>query len=113
MTTVLSIRRPAAGLSFIHDQEPREAECPCGWAVLLGMLTGMASSASENVAADLSAYVGSEPAEKVLREAGIVATEAGKQRWRELLSRPIPAGALAEGRRWLDEAWAEAHGEAA
>jgi hypothetical protein len=83
------------------------------WAVLLGTLIGMASSASENIAAELLAYVGSEPAEKVLREAGIVATEAGKQRWRELLSRPIPAEALAEGRRWRDEIRTEAHGEAA
>jgi len=69
----------------------------------------MTSSASENAAAELAAYAGTEPAEKVLREAGMAPTEAGKQRWRELLSQPIPEEALAEGRRWL----AEAHGEAA
>jgi hypothetical protein len=73
----------------------------------------MANSASENVEAELTAYVGSEPAEEMLREAGIVPTQAGKQRWRELLSQPIPAEALAEGRRWRDEARAEPHGEAA
>jgi len=73
----------------------------------------MTSSASENLAAEPAARLGQEPAEKVLREVGIVPTEAGKQRWREILSRPIPAEALAEGRRWLEEAQAEAHGEAA
>ena len=75
----------------------------------------MTSSASENAAAaaGLAAYVGTEPAEKVLREAGMAPTEAGKQRWRELLSQPIPEEALAEGRRWLAEAHDEAHGEAA
>jgi hypothetical protein len=79
----------------------------------LGILISMTSSASENAAADLAAYVGTEPAEKVLREAGIVPTEAGKQRWRDRLSQPIPEDALAEGRRWLAEADTEAHGEAA
>ncbi|HZN16672.1 MAG TPA: hypothetical protein VFB84_00490 [Micromonosporaceae bacterium] len=73
----------------------------------------MTSSASENAAAELRAHVGTEPAEKVLREAGIVTTEAGKQRWRSRLHEPIPEEALAEGRRWLAEAHAEAHGEAA
>jgi hypothetical protein len=73
----------------------------------------MTSSASERSAAGLTAQVGTQPAEKVLREAGIVPTEAGKQRWRELLGQPIPAEALEEGRRWLAEGRAEAHGEAA
>jgi hypothetical protein len=74
----------------------------------------MTSSASESAAAaGLAAYVGTEPAEEVLREAGMTPTEAGKQRWRELLSQPIPEEALAEGRRWLAEARDEAHGEAA
>jgi hypothetical protein len=39
-------------------------------------------------------------------------TAAGKQRWRERLSVPIPQEALDEGQRWLDEAYAEAHGAA-
>jgi len=80
----------------------------------VGTLIGM-TGASENAAgaADLTAYVGTEPAEKVLREAGMEPTAAGKQRWREALSVPIPQEALDEGQRWLDEAHAEAHGAAA
>lgn len=74
----------------------------------------MTSRASEDAtAADLMAYVGTEPAEKVLREAGMPPTAGGKQRWRDRLRVPIPREALDEGQRWLDEAHAEAHGEAA
>jgi len=40
----------------------------------------------------------------VLRRAGIEVTEAGKARWRDRLATPIPAEALAEGKRLLDEA---------
>ena len=36
--------------------------------------------------------------------AGIEVTEAGKARWRDRLSTPIPDDALAEGQRMLDEA---------
>src|SRR5262249_58772997 len=46
---------------------------------------------------------GPEPVEKVLRESGIVPTEAGKARWREALRRPIPEEALSEDRRRLAE----------
>jgi hypothetical protein len=80
---------------------------------LVGTLSGMTSSAAEDAATDFSAYVGTEPAEKMLREAGIVPTETGKQRWRERLREPIPEEALAEGERWLAEGYAEARGEAA
>jgi hypothetical protein len=80
----------------------------------LGTLIRMTSSASDNAAAAAElAFVGTEPAEKVLREAGMAPTEAGKQRWRERLSEPIPDEALAEGRRWLAEDRAEARGDAA
>jgi hypothetical protein len=73
----------------------------------------MTSRASERAARLDGAQVGKEPVEKVLREGGMVPTEAGKARWREALRRPIPADALAEGRRLLAEARAEAHGTAA
>jgi hypothetical protein len=71
------------------------------------------SSASERAAGLAGAQVGTEPVEKVLRESGMVPTEAGKARWREALRRPIPEEALAEGRRLLAEARAEVHGSAA
>jgi hypothetical protein len=82
---------------------------------LIDTLIGMTDSAPEHAAteADLAAYVGTEPADKVLREAGMAPTAAGKQRWRERLRVPIPQEALDEGQRWLAEAHAEAHGEAA
>ncbi len=73
----------------------------------------MTSSASENAAERLAAHVGTEPVDKVLRDSGMVPTEAGKERWRAALRRPIPEEALAEGRRRLAEARAEAHGTAA
>jgi hypothetical protein len=58
------------------------------------------------------ASVGTEPVAEVLRESGIVPTEAGKARWRAALGRPIPAAALAEGRRRLAEARSESRGTA-
>jgi hypothetical protein len=39
--------------------------------------------------------------DEVLRAAGFTVTEQGKRRWRERLREPIPAEALAEGRRLL------------
>ncbi|MEU7850037.1 MULTISPECIES: hypothetical protein [Micromonospora] len=42
--------------------------------------------------------------DEVLRRAGIEVTEAGRARWRERLATPIPADALAEGRRMLGRA---------
>ena len=39
--------------------------------------------------------------DEVLRAAGFAVTEEGKRRWRERLREPIPAEALAEGRRML------------
>jgi hypothetical protein len=73
----------------------------------------MTSSASGSAAGLAGAQVGREPVDKVLRESGMVPTEAGKARWREALRKPIPEEALAEGRRLLAEARAEAHGSAA
>ena len=40
----------------------------------------------------------------VLREAGFEVTEAGRQRWRAQLSRPIPQAALDDAKRLLDQA---------
>jgi hypothetical protein len=57
------------------------------------------------------ARVGTEPVAEVLRESGIVPTEAGKARWRAALGRPIPEAALAEGRRRLAEARSESGSE--
>jgi hypothetical protein len=73
----------------------------------------MTNSASNSAAELAGAQVGTEPVEKVLRDSGIEPTEAGKARWREALRQPIPQDALAEGRRLLAEARAEAHGAAA
>jgi hypothetical protein len=42
--------------------------------------------------------------DEVLRDAGFEITEAGKDRWRRRLATPIPAEALAEGRRMRDRA---------
>ncbi|OZV82509.1 hypothetical protein CA850_09595 [Micromonospora echinospora] len=42
--------------------------------------------------------------EDVLRRVGMEVTEEGKASWRSRLAQPIPAEALAEGRRLLDEA---------
>lgn len=41
--------------------------------------------------------------DEILRRAGIEVTQTGKNRWRERLAQPIPADALAEGRRMLDD----------
>jgi hypothetical protein len=40
----------------------------------------------------------------VLRAAGFEVTEAGRQRWRAQLSRPIPQAALDDAKRLLDRA---------
>lgn len=72
----------------------------------------MTGNASNSAAGLDGAQVGTEPVDKVLRESGIEPTEAGKARWREALRRPIPEDALAEGRRRLAAARAEAHGTA-
>ncbi|MEV0944910.1 MULTISPECIES: hypothetical protein [Micromonospora] len=61
-----------------------------------------------NVSAAITAAVRAQMAgtqvDEVLRRAGIEVTEAGKARWRDRLSTPIPDDALAEGQRMLDEA---------
>ncbi|MET7376027.1 hypothetical protein [Micromonospora arida] len=61
-----------------------------------------------NVSAAITAAVRVQMArrhlDEVLRRAGIEATEAGRTRWRERLATPIPADALAEGRRMLGHA---------
>lgn len=61
-----------------------------------------------NVSAAITAAVRAQMAgthlEEALRRAGIEVTEAGKARWRQRLAAPIPAAALAEGQRMLDEA---------
>ncbi|MFF5172296.1 hypothetical protein ACFY3U_06640 [Micromonospora sp. NPDC000089] len=60
-----------------------------------------------NVSAAIAAAVRVQMAgtqlDEVLRRAGIEVTEAGKARWRERLAAPIPADALAEGRRMRGE----------
>ena len=71
------------------------------------------TSASESAADRIAAQVGTEPVEKVLREAGMTTTPTGTERWRALLRKPIPADAVAEGHRRLAEARTEAHGAAA
>jgi len=40
--------------------------------------------------------------DEVLRAAGFEVTEAGRQRWRAELSRPIPQAALDDAKRLLD-----------
>jgi hypothetical protein len=61
-----------------------------------------------NVSAAITAAVRAQMAgtqvDEVLRRAGIEVTDAGKARWRDRLSTPIPDDALAEGQRMLDEA---------
>jgi hypothetical protein len=49
--------------------------------------------------------------EDLLAARGITVTEAGKARWREQLAQPIPADALAEGRRMAAAAAAGKLGE--
>jgi hypothetical protein len=46
--------------------------------------------------------------DEVLRAAGFEVTEAGRRRWREELSRPIPQAALDDAKRLLDRAWGRA-----
>jgi hypothetical protein len=46
--------------------------------------------------------------DEVLRAAGFDVTEAGRQRWRAELSRPIPEAVLADGKRLLARAWGRA-----
>ena len=59
-----------------------------------------------NVSAAIAAAVRAQMAggqlDEILRRAGIEVTATGKRRWRKRLARPIPADALAEGRRLLD-----------
>ena len=47
------------------------------------------------------AHIHAERTDEVLRAAGFDITEAGKRRWRDRLREPIPADALAQGRRIL------------
>jgi hypothetical protein len=61
-------------------------------------------NASAAITAAVRAQMASSHIEEVLRRAGIEVTEAGKARWRDRLATPIPADALAEGKRLLDEA---------
>jgi hypothetical protein len=46
--------------------------------------------------------------DEVLRAAGFDVTEAGRQRWRAELSRPIPEAVLDDAKRLLDRAWGRA-----
>lgn len=61
-----------------------------------------------NVSAAITSAVRAQMAggqlDEILRRAGIEVTATGKSRWRERLAQPIPADALAEGRRILNEA---------
>ncbi|HET8681376.1 MAG TPA: hypothetical protein VFM54_05835 [Micromonosporaceae bacterium] len=61
-------------------------------------------NASAAITAAVRAQMAAGRLEEVLRRAGIEVTEAGKARWRDRLAAPIPADALAEGQRMLDEA---------
>lgn len=61
-----------------------------------------------NFSAAITAAVRSQMAagrlEDVLRRVGMEVTDEGKAHWRSRIAQPIPAEALAEGRRMLDEA---------
>ena len=46
--------------------------------------------------------------DEVLRAAGFDITEAGRQRWRTELSRPIPQAVLDDAKRLLDRPWGRA-----
>lgn len=61
-------------------------------------------NASAAIAAAVRAQIASGRVEDVLRRAGIEVTDQGKSRWRERLAAPMPAEALREGQRMLDEA---------
>jgi hypothetical protein len=65
----------------------------------------MAASCADESRAPVAAATATDPGlDEMLREAGFTITAAGKARWRERLAIPIPAEALAEGRRMLDRA---------
>lgn len=61
-------------------------------------------NASAAITSAVRAQMATGRIEEILRHAGIEVTEAGKARWRDRLATPIPADALAEGRRLLDQA---------
>jgi hypothetical protein len=71
-----------------------------------GSMDGMAASSTpEDVGAPAVARTATDPTvDEVLRDAGFQVTAAGKAHWRQRLATPIPAEALAEGKRMLDEA---------
>jgi hypothetical protein len=46
--------------------------------------------------------------DEVLHAAGFEISQAGRQRWRAELSRPIPQAALDDAKRLLDRAWGRA-----
>lgn len=78
----------------------------------LGVLANLVSMMSTPEGAD-HLEVGTEPTSAVLAASGIAVTAAGKARWREALSQPIPPSALLEGRLMRERAKARARGEAA
>jgi len=58
---------------------------------------------------DAAGVTVTDPAlEEVLRGAGFEVTEAGRQRWRAELSRPITQATLDDAKRLLDRAWGRA-----
>ena len=55
---------------------------------------------------DLPGEAVTDPAlDEVLRAAGFEVTQAGRQRWRAELARPIPQAALDDAKRLLERAW--------
>jgi hypothetical protein len=65
----------------------------------------MAASSADESRAPVAAATATDPTlDEVLREAGFTITAAGKARWRQRLTTPIPAEALDEGQRMLDQA---------
>lgn len=65
----------------------------------------MAPSSTDEPRTPVIAVTVTDPTlDDVLHAAGFVPTAAGKQRWRQRLSTPIPADVLDEGRRMLDQA---------
>ena len=55
---------------------------------------------------DAAGEMVTDPAlDEVLRAAGFEVTEAGRQRWRAELARPIPQAALDDAKRLLERAW--------
>jgi hypothetical protein len=59
--------------------------------------SSMSDERGANMAAELSL-------DDVLRDAGFHVTDEGRAHWRRRLATPIPADALAEGQRLLDQA---------